>query len=94
MKTWKPAIKETQGLRDMVQEQEVQTSFLLIMGHLCFPHAISSVYLCCKLLLMGAASPKILCWLQKLLTEMPQCELLRAAKSYATGTKHLVDSPD
>lgn len=68
--------------------------FLLIMGHLCCPPAISSVYLHCKLLLMGVAFPKILCLLQKLLTEMPQYELLRAAKSYTMGTKHSVDSPD
>lgn len=69
MKTWKPAIKETQGLSDMVQEQEVQTISCLLRGHLCFPPAISFIYLRCKLLLMGVTSPKILCLPQKLLID-------------------------
>lgn len=43
---------------------------------------------------MGVTPPEILCLLQKLLTEMPQSKLLRAAESYSTGMKHWVDSPD
>lgn len=92
LKTWKTAIKEMQSFR---------AAGAGCVGCICcyspllwFPITISFTYFYCKLLVMGVTPPEILCLLRKLLTEMPQSKLLRAAESYSTGMKHWVDSPD